>query len=586
MPPTISICSKSSPMKTQTKTLRYIQYARKSSQGESRQVASLDDQERTLREVVSREGLLVVQRLAESKSAKAPGIRPLFKEMIDLIKAGKADAILCWHVNRLARNSLESGELQWLLHEGILRCIKTPEREYHPEDHALLMAVESSMAAQYVRDLRRDVARGVREKAERGWYPFKAKAGYLIDPITRDLIPDPVRFPLLRGAFLQLLTGLYSVPQVLDELNSKGYRTQRTRSGGNKPISRSSLYRLFTDTFYAGEYEYDGKDFEGRHEAMVSKSEFAKVQRLLGRPLRPKAQQHPHPYAGIMRCGNCGCQITAETHVKSYKQTGTTRSYTYYHCTGRKGCRKLSHTATDVDQAVLNKLDGCKIDPYFAEWAIAALKREGADFATLSLIAAGTVSDSEKTIKRKLDALYSMREDGELSKEEFLERKHAYKTSLDKLSAESTLQSNKVMRDRESLINLLVFRKDAMRVFLSDVPDRKRQVAMAFHGDYVLTPENLSISVHPGLTHICTIEPLKNQDQQIDSGGPDSSDSTWRTILDELRTLVTDSDLDFPQPAWIDAEKLINMPEITPTIAWLGPEFDRPSHLTQGEIAA
>jgi len=43
-----------------------------------------------------------------------------------------------------------------------------------------------------------------------------------------------------------------------------------------------------------------------------------------------------------MRCGVCGCQITAERKLKHYKQSGRTVTYTYYHCTGRKGCLKDS----------------------------------------------------------------------------------------------------------------------------------------------------------------------------------------------------------------------------------------------------
>lgn len=74
-------------MSHKTEQLRFIQYARKSSQGESRQVASLEDQEKTLCSVAGRENLKIYRRLSEARSTKAPGVRPVFREMLDLIES-------------------------------------------------------------------------------------------------------------------------------------------------------------------------------------------------------------------------------------------------------------------------------------------------------------------------------------------------------------------------------------------------------------------------------------------------------------------------------------------------------------------
>ncbi len=526
-------------MSSKAQSLKFIQYVRKSSQGESRQVASLEDQEKILRELIAKESLTIVQRLSESQSAKEPGIRPIYQSMLDAIQAGKANAILVWHLDRLSRNPADSGVLQWLLQSGVIKCIKTPEREYHPEDHALLMAVESSMANQYVRDLKRNVYRGVKEKAERGSYPYKAKAGYIVETVTRHHIADLIRFGLLRMAWEDMLTGLYSVPQELERLNAKGYRLPRTKNGGNKPMSRSSLYRLFVDPFYTGVFEFEGRTIQGNHPPLVSKEEFARVQRILGRPLREKPQKYQHPYAGLARCGVCGCQITAETHVKTYKQHGTSRSYTYYHCTGRKGCTKHSVTEADMEGQIKDSLEGCRLDPFFADWAIDVLKREEADQSKLEQITEHTVPEALQTIYRRLDRLYAMREDGEISKEDFLTRKAKHQADLDTLTEASHQATTKTTRDRQTLQNLLTFARDAYTEFTTGSPERKRQVALSFAPSYVLTQGTLTISTHPALDLIRTFEPPKTPDQQIGPGDTDALDSTWRTMLDQLRKVVT-----------------------------------------------
>ena len=519
----------------------FIAYCRKSSKEKSRQSASISDQKSTLKELEAREHLSIASWLEEAHSAKSPNTRPVFRSMIDQILAGKADSILCWHLNRLARNPLEGGELQWLLQEGKICCIKTPEREYHPEDHALLMAVESSMAAQYVRDLKRDVERGAREKAERGWYPYRAKVGYIIDPITKEVVVDPDRFLLLRRAWEDLLTGAYSVPQVLESLTASGFRLPRTKKGSARPISRSSLYRLFSDRFYAGFFTYDGVERTGRHEPMVTAAEFSRVQKLLGHAEHAKEQTYFHAYAGFIRCGVCGCRVTAETHVKRYKTTGQNQTYIYYHCTGRRGCPKTSVLESDLEATILDRLEGCRPEPFFADWALSVLEREEREANGADAIRLSVQPQAITTLSRKIDRLFDMREEGEISATEFKERKARYQQDLNTIEAETKESAERPAQARVKLREFLVFTKDAYERFTGGDPMVKRIVAGGFAESYVLTLGNLTINPKPGHDRIRTFEPQKNRAQQIDSDDPGASNPDWRALLDELRTLITDS---------------------------------------------
>lgn len=467
-----------------------------------------------------------------------PGVRPVFREMLDRIKAGEANGILCWHLNRLARNPLEWGELQQLLADGVIQCVKTPEREYHPEDHSLLIAVESSMAAQYSRDLRRDVQRGCKEKALQGWYPYKPKAGYELDPVTKELQRDEFRSPLLRRAIEHMLTGDMSVPQVLQKLNAAGYKTPRTKSGGMRPMSRSSLYRFFTDPFYTGRFTFEGDEIQGKHEPLLTETEFAAIQRILGRPMRAKPQKYFHTYAGLMRCGVCGCQITAETHVKRYRTTGKEARYVYYHCTGRKGCPKTSVTEPELDHTLLKELDGRRLQPEFVSWALEALEREEKEAVENQPQALTNIAAAERSLSIRLDRLFEMREDGELSKEEFLERKAKYTTELTALRKEATEQEEQPKRDRERLKEVLVFRRDAYRRFANEHPEERRRIARALASDYVLTQGKLSFTTHIGLHKLPAFEPPKNRTPQVRQGQSGVLHFTWRAMLAELRKTI------------------------------------------------
>ena len=74
--------------------LKYFIYARKSSEAEDRQVASIDSQISVLSDLAKREGLEIVETFCESQSAKAPG-RPIFSKMLEMIYKGRAQGIIC-----------------------------------------------------------------------------------------------------------------------------------------------------------------------------------------------------------------------------------------------------------------------------------------------------------------------------------------------------------------------------------------------------------------------------------------------------------------------------------------------------------
>lgn len=61
-------------------------------------------------EFAAKEKLEIVASFQEDKTAKEPG-RMKFAEMLSLIVGGKADGIISWHPDRLARNSVEDMRL-------------------------------------------------------------------------------------------------------------------------------------------------------------------------------------------------------------------------------------------------------------------------------------------------------------------------------------------------------------------------------------------------------------------------------------------------------------------------------------------
>src|SRR3989304_6699608 len=175
-------------------------YARKSTDVEDKQVLSIEAQLAELRALAKRDGLEIAQEFVEKRSAKMPG-RPVFEEMVRRIERGEAQGIICWKIDRLSRNPVDSGRISGLLQQGTIQKIITHDKAYFPHDNVLLMSVEFGMANQYIRDLSVNVTRGLRQKARMGIYPSTAPLGYLNDPYTKTIVADRRKAPLVRKAF-------------------------------------------------------------------------------------------------------------------------------------------------------------------------------------------------------------------------------------------------------------------------------------------------------------------------------------------------------------------------------------------------
>jgi site-specific DNA recombinase len=517
-------------------TLRYILYARKSTDREDHQVSSLEDQLSVLKAVAKRDHLRVSKVVQEARSAKRPGSRPGFAECLGFIEQGEADAILCWHINRLSRNPVDSGQVQWMLQQGTIQEIRTPDRSYRPEDNALLMAVETGMANQYVRDLATDVHRGVSEKAAKGWYPYRSKHGYRVDPETKQIEPDPQTFELLKRAWCLLATGAFTVPQVGTQLFTWGFRVHGNRTRTRKAVSRSALYRIFSDPFYMGTFTYNGESFSGRHEAMVSRAEFEKVQSLLGRAnhIQPKTKEFA--FTGFIRCGVCGCLITAQEKTKHYKTTGNTRTYTYYHCTGRRGCVRSSVSESYIDSRIAHWFKSCQLDSRLSEWVRESL----AELPNLELDSKEHASSEKSRLLERLDAVYEMRESRELSAEEFADRKYHYRSQIVALEALETRDQTEREARRLAANERLREAPTAYDRFSSTKEVHvKRYLTSLLADSYVLTQGKLEIVPHPVFDRIRTLEPSRNGPEQSreDPSGPDSS--AWRRGRDKITTWVS-----------------------------------------------
>ena len=287
--------------------------------------------------MANREGLEVVEMKRESHSAKDTGQRPIFNELIKDIRAEKFNGILTWAPDRLSRNAGDLGAIVDLMDQKLLLGIRTHGQHFanSPNEKFLLMILGST--AKLENDHRgENVKRGLRTRVEMGLWPGVAPLGYLNQYMMDkkcQVIVDTVRAPIIKQMFEKVAYEKWSGRKVYNWLkHDLNFKTR-----GNKSQTLGGVYRILSNTFYYGMYEYpreSGKWHTGKHVPLITQELFEQAQAQLKRDHIVRENKE-FAFTKLIGCGLCGSGVSAQDKYKRLKD-GTTAKYIYYGCTRAK----------------------------------------------------------------------------------------------------------------------------------------------------------------------------------------------------------------------------------------------------------
>ncbi|MDP2585494.1 MAG: recombinase family protein [Candidatus Levybacteria bacterium] len=317
-------------MISNTQSIRYCLYARKSSESDERQAMSIDSQIKEMKQLAEREKFEIREIRQESHSAKESSQRPVFNQLLLDIQSGLFNGILTWAPDRLSRNAGDLGRLVDFMDQEKLAQIKTYSQTFsnNPNEKFLLMILCSQ--AKLENDNRGiNVKRGLRAKCEMGWRPGVAPPAYINvmrNERIEEIAFDPERAPIIREIFLRVANKGHSGRTIKRWLDMVGFRTKN-----NKQMPLSVIFTILKNSFYYGEFEFNGEWYKGKHSPLITKEIFDKVQKQLITPPR-EWHKKVFPFKTLCRCGTCNGRVTAEEKYKKLKYGGYTK-YIYYHCT-------------------------------------------------------------------------------------------------------------------------------------------------------------------------------------------------------------------------------------------------------------
>ena len=347
-------------------------YARKSTDIEDKQILSIEAQITELRAFAKQERLEIVEEFIEKQSAKIIG-RPIFNKMISRIEHGDANAILAWHPDRLARNSVDGGKIIYLLDCGHLVMLKFPTFWFENTSQGkFMLSIAFGQSKYYIDSLSENVRRGLRQKVRRGEYPGPAPIGYLNDSRIKQVVVDRKKAKIIKAAFEFYGQGDKTLEDISHFLAQQGITTKN-----GKVWHKDRVKYLLTNPFYYGHFRYAKEIHEGKHGPIITKKLFDRVREVLkqrGRP-RHESKNKPQPFCGFLHC-TCGMMVTGEYKVKKQKN-GNIHEYVYYHCSRKSKtikCKEPCIRQEVLDKQISSLLQKVSLPPDWAEKLLARLE--------------------------------------------------------------------------------------------------------------------------------------------------------------------------------------------------------------------
>jgi len=406
---------------------------------------SLAAQVRLLEKFAKDKGLEVpdenIFKVAESASTATK--RKEFKAMLAFIQKEHIPFLVAEKTDRIVRNLSDPAALNDLMNKGLTVYLVRESLDMDkdsPPHVGLTFAIMCAVASYIAKLIGREARKGMEEKAQQGGLPFKCPIGYkpVPDPTDpkgkkRTVIIDPERAPLVKWAFQEYSKGKHTLDTMAAELNRKGLTTRPAPpKTPARPISTSTLSKMFDNHFYHGEVHWSGGVYEGKHEPLITRQLFDQVRGRLAeknRYSKPGAKKY-FPFKPFLKCGYCGKSITAEDKVDG--------RYTYYHCSdghlvkdpdwylrkfGQKRCIQRRYTQEEIEGLIGEALGDITINKAMAGEMRKRLKSSHVEHSSTEVREVSRLQAEQSRQTKRINVMQDRLFDGTITNDEYKNRK-------------------------------------------------------------------------------------------------------------------------------------------------------------------
>ena len=318
--------------------------------------------------------------------------RPGFKRMLQDVVNGKINGIIVKDLSRLGRNHREVGkyieEIFPIYDIRIISVNDNVDSYLDPESiSSLIVPVKNLMNENYSRDLSKKVSSAYETMAKNGQFVAGTPPyGYMLDPEDKHhLVIDLNEVDIVKKIFAG--DGRPTICQYLNDngiLCRKELQRRKKRKLTLEPFEIKSQYLWSTSTIgrmlhnesYIGNLvqlkttraNFGSKKIitkeekecirsENTHEAIISKEDFDKIQKIIKQNDKKKEHNTPTSYSifnGKLKCADCGRAMTKQEDSRGKRQLSNYFCMSYLQVS--KSCSKHKIKTSVLEETVLEAI--------------------------------------------------------------------------------------------------------------------------------------------------------------------------------------------------------------------------------------
>lgn len=467
---------------------RAVILARVSSKSQEDEGYSLDSQLKLLKGYCDKQDLEVVKVFKIAETASKEQSRKIFHELLAYLTKANIYHLTVEKTDRFTRNFRDAVAIdEWLDADENRRLHAVKENlllhKNAKSDVKFMWNIHLSVAKKYTDNLREEAMKGWAEKLAQGWLPSQPPPGYMTitEGGKRIHVPNPATKGIMQQIFKKYLEPSHSIATIAKEMEIMGIRTKQGR-----PHSKSHVQKILNNPFYIGINRFNGKDYPGVQEQIISHELFEAVQYKMHKGRPPIYVKHNPIFKSLIRCEDCGTLVTWQRQKDRYY--GVCKRLT-------EACKRERMLREDAVEGMVIDLLGKLVcpSPEIIEWVATTMRSQHeSDIENREKLIASIQMQIDR-ISRMDDSLYDDKLAGEITQEKYEEKHEQFIAQKSELKERlSKIDRSAGLRLEQSLV-LLELSQKAVQLFPKKSPEQKRLIASKLFSKMVLKNGSLSV---------------------------------------------------------------------------------------------